>query len=589
MFTGQAIWTIAVAIGVFATLALTKISTDIVLVSALALLLLSGVLSASEALAGFANEGLATIAFLFVVAAGLRETGVSSLWVQHLLGKAKTLRGALVRLMAPTAFVSAFLNNTPIVALLMPVVHDWARRNGYSPSKFLIPLSYAAILGGVCTLIGTSTNLVVNGLMMQSGYEGLHIFEIAKLGLPCALIGLALITILGPKLLPDRRAAAGTLASAREYTTEMIVEPGSALDGKSIQDAGLRSLQGAYLVEINRSGQILPAVGPNEKLRGSDQLVFVGIVESMVDLQRIPGLQPASEQLFQLDAPRPERVLVEAVVSKSCPLLGQTIRDSRFRTFYDAVIIAVSRDGQRLAVKIGDIVLQPGDTLLLEASPSFMDHRRNSRDFYLVSHVDELSPPRFERRWVAIAILGLMTGAATFELLPMFQAAFLAAGLMILTKTCSQEVARRSIDGSLLVSIGAAFGLGKALQVSGAADAIAGNLIALAAGNPYIALAAVYLVTTVFTEIITNNAAAAVVFPIAAATAVKLGVNPMPFFMSIMIAASASFATPIGYQTNLMVYGPGGYRFNDFLRMGILLNLTMGVVAVLLAPMIWPF
>ncbi len=575
--------------GVLVMLARSRVNADTALLGGLGVLILLGVVPAGQAFAGFGNEGLATVAVLFVVATGLRETGVSTVFVQRLLGQTTRVMPAQVRTMLPTGVLSAFLNNTPVVALLMPVIHDWARRNQVPASKLLIPLSYASILGGMCTLVGTSTNLIINGMILDAGMQSTSMFTITMLGLPCALLGLVYLTVVGRRLLPDRRSAASSLADAREYTLEMVVEPGGAVDGKTIEEAGLRRLEGAFLAEVSRNGDILTAVRRNQRLLGNDQLVFVGVVESMVDLNRFPGLQPATNQVFKLDSPRRDRVLVEAVVSNLCPLIGRSIRDGRFRSFYDAVVIGVSRNGERVESRIGDIVLQPGDTLLLEAHQSFMDSRRDSRDFYLVSRVDDLRPPRYEKRWVSVGILGLMVGTVAAGLLTMFQGALVAAMLMIATKCCSEAAARRSIDWRLLVAIGAALGLGKAMLVSGAAGAIADLIIGLAGSHPFWVLFAVYGVTMLFTELVTNNAAAVLVFPIAQASAAAMQVDPMPFYMVLMVAASASFITPIGYQTNLMVYGPGGYRFTDFTRIGLPLSLMIWVVATLLAPMIWPF
>jgi len=304
---------------------------------------------------------------------------------------------------------------------------------------------------------------------------------------------------------------------------------------------------------------------------------------------RVRGLVPVPDQLDKLSVPRPERSLVEVVVSDSCPVVRRTIRAGRFRTLYDAVVIAVARDGQRLGGKVGDITLRVGDTLLLEARPTFVEQHRGSRDFLLVSELRGSAVPRHDRAWIAGIILGGMVGSAAFGLLSMLEAALVAAGLMLLTRCTTGSDARASIDWSVLVVIGAALGLGRAMDQSGAAPAIAEAWLGLAGDNPWVALAALYVLTNLFTEMITNNAAAVLAFPLAQATAAGLGVSLWPFVFVIMIAASASFATPIGYQTNLMVYGPGGYRFGDYARIGLPLTLLIGTISVLLAPLVWPF
>jgi di/tricarboxylate transporter len=351
----------------------------------------------------------------------------------------------------------------------------------------------------------------------------------------------------------------------------------------------LRNLPGAFLAEIERGGTVLPAVSPRVRLQAEDRLLFVGVVDSVVDLVRVRGLVPAPDQLFKLDAPRAERRFFEVVVSRSSPMVGMTIRAGAFRTRYDAVVIAVARNGSRVRGKVGDIAIRTGDTLLLESRPSFITRQRNSRDFLLVSEVRNASLPRYERAWTAIAILTAMVLLAASGLLTMLEAALLAAGAMILTRCTSAGGARNRVDWSVLTVIGASLGLGAAMSNSGAAGSIASWWVGMAGDSPWLALVAVYAVTSVFTELITNNAAAVLVFPIAEATAQSLGVSFWPFVAVVMMAASASFATPIGYQTNLMVYGPGGYQFTDYLRIGTPLNLLIGVLAVILAPMIWPF
>jgi di/tricarboxylate transporter len=571
-------------------LAATRIPADLVFAAALTLLLLTGVLSPNEAFAGLGNPGLVTVAVLYVVVSGLVQTGAAYAIGARLLGRPETERLARLRLIVPVASLSAFLNNTPVVAMMVPVVEEWSRRIRIPVSKLMIPLSYAAILGGTCTLIGTSTNLVVNGLVLERTSLGsFGFFDIAALGLPAAILGTAYLVVVGRWLLPDREAPFASPAAVREYTIELLLEPSSPLVGKTVEAAGLRSLPGAFLAEIERADTILPAVPPTEQLQAGDRLLFVGAVDSMADLMRVRGLVPVPDQLDKLSVPRPERSLVEVVVSESCPAVRRTIRAGRFRTLYDAVVLAVARDGQRLPGKVGDITLRVGDTLLLETRPSFLEQHRNSRDFLLVSEVRGHAVPRHDRAWIAALVLGGMVVAAATGLLSMLEAALVAAGLMIVTRCTTGSDARASVDWSVLVVIGAALGLGQAMDASGAAAAIAAWWLGLAGGSPWLALAAVYVLTAGFTELITNNAAAVLVFPVAQATAAGLGVSLWPFVAVLMMAASASFATPIGYQTNLMVYGPGGYRFSDYLRIGLPLNLLVGTLTVLLAPLIWPF
>jgi di/tricarboxylate transporter len=582
--------TLGVVVLVMGLLAATRIGPDLIMLGGLTLLVTAGILPPTDALAGFANEGVITVGILFIVAAGLRETGALGTLAQRVLGQPKSVAAAQVRMMLPVAALSSVVNNTPLVAVMLPVVADWSRKTRMAPSKLMIPLSYAALLGGLCTLLGTSTNLVVNGLMTShGGLPSLGLFTPAWVGVPCAVAGLVYIVIASRWLLPDRRAAVSTQDDPRQYTVEMMVQPGSALEGQSIEEAGLRHLPGLYLVEIERHGEVLPAVGPHERLHGNDRLVFAGIVESVVDLQKLRGLVPATDQVFKLNSPRWERCLIEVVVSDSCPLVGRTVREGRFRTVYNAAIIALARNGERVRQKIGDIVLQPGDTLLLEAHPWFAEHYRNSRDFFLVSRVEKSTPPRHERAWAALALLGAMIVVAGLGWLSMLNAAMLAAGLMVLTRCCSAPEARASVDWQVLAVIAASFGIGRAMAMSGAAGAIASGLIGLAGNNPWLSLAVVYAMTMLFTEVLSNNAAAVLVFPLALGVARALEVSFLPFAIAVMMAASCGFATPLGYQTHLMVYGPGGYRFGDFVRIGVPLNLLVGAITIALAPLVWPF
>jgi di/tricarboxylate transporter len=574
---------------VLLTLVCTSQPPDLIMIGALTLLLTVGVITPQEALSGFASEGLITVAALFVVATGLRETGGISWIAQCLLGRPKTLVGAQARLMAPVAAISAFMNNTPLVALMVPVVSDWAKKVGVPISKLMMPLSFATILGGLCTLIGTSTNVIIGGLLLAATGSPLAFFDLTWVGVPCALAGIVYMLLASRWLLPDRKPAISVQDDVRQYTVEMLVEPGSPLIGKTVEAAGLRHLVGMYLMEIDRDGQIISMVGPDEVLEAKDQLVFVGIVESVVELQRIRGLRPATDEVFKLSFPRPRRCLVEAVVSNSSRLLGQSIREGRFRSVYNAVVIAVARHGERLNQKLGDIVLQPGDTLLLEAHNTFSEQHRNSRDFFLVNRIEDSTPPRHDRAGIAVGILAAMVLVAGLEWMSMLNAAMLAAGAMILTGCLTAATARRFVDWQVLLVIAAGLGLGKAMEKTGAATAIAQALMELAGDHPWTALAVVYLLTMAFTELLTNNAAAALTFPIAMATAHTLQVNHMPFVVAIAMAASCGFATPIGYQTNLMVYGPGGYHFSDYLRFGGLLNLIVAAVTIALAPLVWPF
>ncbi|MBQ0747950.1 MAG: SLC13 family permease [Marinobacter sp.] len=585
----QGILTLATLFSVLSTLMLTRFSADLVLMAALALLLITGVLTPPEALAGFANPGVITVATLYVVAAGLKETGAVQWIARRLLGDPQTARGAQLRMIAPTGILSAFMNNTAVVAMFIPAIQNWAQRLGIPPSKLLLPLSYAAILGGTCTLIGTSTNLVIDGLLQSELDIHLGLFELAWVGVPLLLIGGAFLVMFGSKLLPDRGGIREELDQVREYGVEVeVVSPGP-LVGKTIAEAGLRALSYGYLAEIERDGRLITAVEPDRVLQAGDRLYFIGAPECASELRRIQGLRPANGNVHKLDVANHQRCLVEVVLGPEFPALEKTIRDSRFRTRFNAVILSLAREGQRVPGKLGDITFRMGDTLLLETSQQFVEQYRFRRDFLLVSALNDSTPPDFRKASTALGILALMVLASASGLLPIMEAAFLAAGGMIVSGCLTASRARRSVDLPVLVVIAASFALGNAMTVTGAADWIVGGLLGIGNLSPWQVLVLVYLLTVMFTELITNNAAAVLMFPIALALAQKLDVSVLPFAVAVMFAASASFITPLGYQTNLMVYGPGRYKFSDYVKIGVPLSLIAGAVSVTLIPMVWSF
>ncbi len=584
----QAWLTLGVIGLVFAALLATEAPTDVVLTGAVTILMVAGVLLPREALAGLSNEGIVTIAVLYVVVAGLEATGGNTIITERFLSRPKSINGALMKMMFPVTFVSAFMNNTPVVAMFLPAVNDWAKQNRISVSKLMIPLSYAAVLSGTVTMISTATNLLVNGMLMQAKGHSMHMFELTWVGIPISIAGVLFVVATNRWLLPDRRPVAEQFGDPREYSVEMMVEPDGALVGKSIEQAGLRQLPNTFLAEIERGGEILAAVAPDVVLRADDRLVFVGVVGAVVDLQKTRGLKPATNQIFKLDSPRSRRCLIEAVVSHRCPIIGRSIRDGEFRSLYQAVVIAVARSGERVNKKIGDIVLQAGDTLLLEAHPSFAEQQRNSHHFYLVSRIEESSPINYDRAYLALGILVAMILVASFSNLGMLKSGMLAAGAMLLSRCCTSVQARRSVEWKIILSVAAAFALGIAVEKSGLARVIAEKLTSAAAGDPMLSLALIYGGTLLLTELISHSAAVSLLFPIALSTAHSLGIDYMPFVAAITVAGSLGFATPLGYQTHMMVYGPGGYRFSDFLRIGIPMDILCWTLAMLTIPLVFP-
>ncbi|KJS08385.1 MAG: potassium transporter TrkA [Gammaproteobacteria bacterium BRH_c0] len=580
---------LSLTLGALLTLSLTRIGPHLVMMGVLTVLSVTGVLNPAEALGGFANSGLITVAAMFVVAAGIHASGGIDLLVHKALGTPGNPRSALLRIFGPVVPLSAFLNNTPVVATMIPAIHAWSRKINIAPSKLMIPLSYTAILGGTLTLIGTSTNLVINGQYQQlTGEAGFSLFSITAVGLPVAIIGLLFIWVFFPRWLPDRMHNKA-FANLREFTLEVCVSANGPLVGKSIQDAGLRHLQRVYLVEIERNNTVVTAVPSEEILQGGDRLVFAGDTEAISDLLRINGLEPSTESGHSeaLDTNRAERRLVEAVVSPHCAAIGQAIRDARFRDQYGAVVLAVARNGERVKGNLGTIELEAGDTLLLEARPAFVSRQRYNKDFLLVNDLDT-EPPRHEKALLSWAILVGVVILATFGVIDMLNAALIGAGLMLVTSCCSVSQAEKSLDLTVLITIGASFALGVALDKTGVATFLAQNIIYLSGGTPWLMLVLAYLTVSVLTEFITNNAAAILMLPIVLEMTEKAGLNNEPFVFAIMMAASASFATPLGYQTNLMVYGPGGYNFRDFLKVGVPMNLLVGISTLTVLLIGWP-
>ncbi|RBW67806.1 SLC13 family permease [Bacillus taeanensis] len=563
---------------------------DFIVFFTLAVLLLSGIVSPVDALKGFSNDGMLTVALLFIVAGAVKQSGMLNQLVTKALGSGQNQRMSLLQMVIPISSLSAFLNNTPIVVMFTPVIRKWCKERNIAPSKFLIPLSYATIFGGTLTLIGTSTNLVIHGFMREHGMEGFSMFQLAVVSLPASLIGIIYMVTIGYKILPIRKTSEESFdEGAREYLSEAFIEPHSPLIGKTIEEAGLRNLQGLYLIEMIRNGERTAAVPSYIKLREHDQLIFTGVLSTIVELQNIKGLRVETGINLKLeDLQNGSASLVEAVVSHQSSLIQKTVKENKFRSKYGAGIVAVHRNDERINNKVGDIVLKPGDTLLLLGNKDFLNRWSNSRDFYLISPIKDPEIIDSRKSIITGATLVIMILLAAFNIFTMFEASLLAVITLFLTKTITFEGARKYIQFDVLLLIACAIGIGIALEQTGAAALIADYFIQWTKGFGAIgAITIVYFITTLFTEVITNNAAAVLMFPISLAMANQLSIDPMAFFVSIAIAASASFATPIGYQTNLIVYGPGGYRFSDYLKIGIPLNILYLIVTVVIVYFVW--
>jgi di/tricarboxylate transporter len=585
------IWfTLAIVATVLVTLASTPAPTEVVLLGAMVVLSIAGVISPTQALSGFSSPGVMTIAALYVVIAGLRDTGVIAWFSQLVFGRPRSLLSAQAKLLGASGLLSTVINNTPVVAMFIPIAQEWSARYGLSISRLLLPMNNVVILAGLCSLIGTSTNLAVYGLLIQARPEAdIGLFDLVWVGVPLTIAGFIYALMFSRRLLPDRQGPMEQLENAREYAFEVRIRTGGPLVGKTIAEVGLRNLKSAYVLEIERESRLLTSVGPDEVLRAEDRLTCVGIVDAIKDLRRMPGLSIAEEQGYTLNLKHTQRQLVEIVLSATSPLINRTARGSNFRDLYGVAIISISREGGRIPGKVGDIVFRPGDTLLVEAGSTFADKHKYSRDFLLVSALQDSAPADFRRAPLAFAILLVMIVGATLEWVPLFEASFFAAGLMVATGCLTMQSATRSIEYHIVAGIAASFALGVALMESGAASMIGNGLAGMAANDPWLALVGLYVVTVIVTELITNNAAGVLMLPIALSIADFSGVSYMPYVIAVMVGASAGFITPIGYQTNLMVYGPGGYRFMDFVRFGLPLNIICGIITLIVVPRVWPF
>lgn len=593
-----------------------KIGPEVVMLAGLSVLIVTGVLTMEDALKGFASESVITIGSLFVVGAGLQSTGGLNYISRWLIGNPKP-GVRFMRLFAPMAALSAFMANTPQVAFFLPIFMQLAKRLRISPSKLLIPLSYASILGGTCTLIGTSTNLVVDGIMRKQGMDSMSMFELAPVGVIITVVGLFYMATYGQRILPDRQDLLEYLEThPREYSLELIVGDACPLAGQTVREAGLRDLPGLYLYRIERSGTIITPVEPRERIHLGDLLCFSGMVATVVDLQKIRDLHPvehrpvpqaapvalpvtsvAANSLESMEglpvahapAPRVGRQLCEVVISPASPLLARSIKDVDFRSRYSAAIIAVHRSGEKLQHKIGQIVLQAGDTLLIDADEDFVRRWRHSPDFILVSGVDDSAPIAHHRAWVALVIFLGVVIAMSIAPEPAI-AALCGAILMVICRCVSGQEGLRSIEISVLLLVASAMGISKALESSGAAELLAtGLLTACQDSGPVVVMAVLYILTVILSELLSNNATAALMGSLAVATAAQQGINPRPLLIAVAIAASCAFATPIGYQTNLMVLNPGGYRFKDYVKVGLPLNIICAIIAIIVIPLVWSF
>jgi len=558
------------------------------ILGALVTLVLLDVVTPAQAFVGFSSTATITIAGLFVVAGALNEHAHIEALLGRVLGDGSDERASLARLVAPSAGLSAVMANTPLVAAFAPAVRTWAERNSRPASLYLIPLSFAAILGALTTLIGTSTTLVVSGLVEESMGEALGFFEITPLGLPIAVVGSVLLVLLAPHLLPDRRPVELAVAAGeRDYRVQMVVEPGGPLEGATVREAGLRNLEGLFLARVHRHGREIVPVHPEEPLEGGDVLVFVGRVEDVTGMESQAGLAHAEGlQLSLLEGDRHRSF--EAVVGRDSHLVGRTLQGVSFRGRYGGVVLAIHRDGERVSGKLGALALRPGDVLLVQADRDFAERARGASAFAVVAPLGEDTTPVSQRRWLVVGVGAAMVGVAAIGLVDIAVAVLGACLALLLTRTIGFHEAKEALDIDVLLIVASAIGLGAAVERSGLAAVAADGIAEIGAiGGEVGALLAIIVGTLILTELVTNVAAAAIMVPIALSIAGEVGADPRTFALVVAVSGSASFLTPIGYQTNTIVYGLGGYHFGDYWRLGAPLTAVVIAVTVVMVSVVW--
>jgi di/tricarboxylate transporter len=575
-----ATFVIIVIVLLFVLLTRTRTHPAFLFAGALFVFFLAGLIPAWQLLAQFINPALVTLVLILQAAAVIEKTPLTD-WMSRLVLVGHSLPRTLARLCLGIFPLSAFLNNTAVVASFLGPLKN---NRHFPPSKLLLPLSYAAILGGTVTLVGTSTNLIVNGLALEAGMKGLGLFQFACIGLPLCLAGFVYLTFFSPWLLPANEA--GQNISRDNYFLEARVLDNSAHIGRSVSANKFRNLRSLFLAELLRGDRLISPVSPDEIIQAGDILVFVGDVHKVQDINNFDRLAIFTEE----NIGRLKKNLREVVLSHTSTLLGQKVKTADFRAKFDAAVVAVRRGSKRLSGKIGSIRLEAGDTLLLAVGPDFGRGESLRNNFFLINKINLQKHLSGWSSLLAVTLFGVAILASALELLPLLNSLAILLFAYILLGFFRFEDLRNNANLDIVMLVGSALGISKVMLDSGASELIARSVLFLFQGrSAYAGLVGIYLLTVLLTQLVTNNAAAALAFPLAYSTALSLRVDPLPFVMAVAFGASASFLTPHGYQTNLMVYGPGNYRFLDFMKAGLPLLVIYSLVTLALLPVFFKF
>ena len=578
--------TIVTVLGMFTILLFTKWRSDIVFLGAIGVLFVTGVLDAKEAFSGFSSTSVVTVGVLFVVVAGLTHTGVLQYIVRYLLGTPNSYPKAVTRLMLPVAMLSSFLSNTTVVTLFVNIVKIWAKKMGMSPSKLLIPLSYASGMGGVCTLIGTPPNLIISGLYEEKTGVAMNILTTTVPGLFCLAIGVLSIIAMR-RLLPERKAPESAFESTGEYTVELLVPSDNPYIGQSLSEAGLYHINGGSLIEMYHFDNAPTPFTENEPIMGGDRLIYAGQIDDIIEIAYTHKLVSADRPVFTMSELDKYSQLRTAYVNIGSSLIGKTIGGSSFEKDNNLILAAVSRRGERIKEAPRNVVLQAGDTLLLICQKHLNTETSSlKRDLYFFDS-DEV-PNIGYGTLISTAVMIAMVVLSALGVMSLLQCAFLAAAAMLICRCCNMEQAMRAINWEILMVFAGSAVLGLAIQKTGIAEWMANGILDVCGTNPIVVMTAVCFVGTFITEFISNTAAGAMFFPIMYDAAEKMGYEPFPFLVALMISVSSSFATPIGSPTHMLVYGPGGYRFSDFMRIGLLMNIIILAANILIVNIVYP-